>query len=77
MSAHELLKLPAVVKGIGPFESMLRERAEVPVAEPTHPDLKQAKEHPSEKIQPKSSPAQKTSPFNFFEPERPRQGISI
>jgi conjugative relaxase-like TrwC/TraI family protein len=79
MTAHELFKLPAAAIVIDPFESMLRKKVTIPVPEPVHPVIKPEKEHPAEKIRPTESPKEnpQKKPFNYFEPERPNQGISL
>jgi hypothetical protein len=79
MTAHEMLKLPAAANVVDPFESMLREKTAISSPESLHPDLKQEKVHAHEKIQPTTSPrkSQQLKPFNYFEPEPPRQGISV
>lgn len=79
MTAHELLKLPAPTNVIDPFESMLREKIPIPVPEPLCPAMKPEKEHVAEKVQATTSPreSQNMKPFNYFEPGRPRQGISL
>jgi conjugative relaxase-like TrwC/TraI family protein len=75
MTAHELLKVPSAANTIDPFESMLREKAD----ESIPPDLKQKKDHPGGKIRPAVVPRQnqQIKPFVFFEPDQPRQGISL
>jgi hypothetical protein len=79
MTAHELLKLPAAANIIDPFESMLRERVAIPSSEPLRPDFKREKVHPAKKVQPTVSPREspQIKPFNYFEPEQTRGGISI
>ena len=79
MTAHELLKLPAVAIVIDPFESILREKATIPPPEPLGQDLKREKEDPAKKVQAKESPHESphVKPFNYFKPDRPRQGISL
>jgi conjugative relaxase-like TrwC/TraI family protein len=79
MTAHELLNLPAAANVIDLFESILREKATIPPPEPLRPDLKREKGHPAKKVQPTVSPREshQMKPFNYLEPERPRQGISI
>jgi hypothetical protein len=77
MAAHELLKLSAPANVIDTFESMLRVNVVAPSAEQIDSDLKRENEHHGNKIQP-TGPAQQSqqmNPFNFSEPERPRQGI--
>jgi ATP-dependent exoDNAse (exonuclease V) alpha subunit len=77
LSAHEMFRLPVPASSTDPFESMLRE--EVPAPEPVRPDLKQEKDHDDQKIHPTTSPgkSQQLKPFSYFEPEQPRQGISL
>ncbi len=79
MTAHELLKFPVAANVVDPFESMLREKEAIPTTQPLPPDTERKKEHPVEKIQPAESPkeSRKLKPFNCFEPERTRRGISI
>ncbi len=78
LSAHEMLRLPVSASTTDPFELMLREKVGIPADEPVRPDLKQEKDHADEKIQRATSPgeSQQLKPFNYFEPEQPRQGIS-
>jgi hypothetical protein len=58
---------------------MLREKTVIPSPKPVRPDLKREKDHTDEKIQSTTSPqkSQQLKPFNYFEPEQPRQGISL
>jgi conjugative relaxase-like TrwC/TraI family protein len=79
MTAHELLKLPAPANVIDPFESMLRQKAANLSTEPSSPDLTSRKEQVDEKLQPTEKPKEspRLEPFNYSEPERPRQGISL
>jgi hypothetical protein len=78
MTAHELLKLPASANTVDPFESMLRDRVAIPSSESLAPDLKHKKD-PAQKIKPTESPSKsyQNKPADNFEPERPRQGISL
>ena len=79
MAAHELLKLSAPAEVMDTFESMLREKVVVPSAEWKDPDLTRENEDHGNKIQPTgpASQSQQMNPFNFSEPERARQGISL
>jgi conjugative relaxase-like TrwC/TraI family protein len=79
MTAHELLRLPTPTNIINPFESLLREKVGISAPEPVRPDLKHEKDHPAEKVRATESPEEipRIKPFNYFEPEPPRQGISI
>jgi conjugative relaxase-like TrwC/TraI family protein len=79
MTAHELLKLPVVATVIDPFEAILRERTKDSSPEPERQDLKQEKEHPTEKIKPTvpSQQSQQVKPSHDFEPKQFRRGISI
>jgi hypothetical protein len=73
MTAHELLEQPVRVNVIDPFESMLCEKVSIPVPEPASPATKPEKVRPTESR--KESPQIK--PFNYFELERPKGGISL
>jgi hypothetical protein len=79
LTAHELLKLPVVATVIDPFEAILRERTKDSSPEPERQDLKQEKEHPTEKIKPTvpSQQSQQVKPSHDFEPKQFRRGISI
>ncbi|MCE0497397.1 MAG: AAA family ATPase [Methylacidiphilales bacterium] len=79
VTAHELLKLPVPANVIDPFESLLREKISIPEPESLRPAMKPEKEHSAEKVQAKESPdeSQQMKPFIYFEPEHPRQGISL
>jgi len=79
LSAHELLKLPAAPNVIDPFESILREKAAIPMPEQLRPDTKQEKQHADKKVHPtvSSQESQQLKPFNYFKPKQTRHGISI
>jgi conjugative relaxase-like TrwC/TraI family protein len=79
ITAHELLKVPIIATGVDPFEAILRERTKESSSEPERQDLKQEKEHPTEKIKPTvpSQRSQQLKPFDDFEPKQIRRGISI
>jgi len=79
MTAHELLKLPAPANVIDPFEAILREKIPVPAPEPLRPAMKPKNEHVAVKADPTESAHEgpQMKPFNYFKPERPRQGMSI
>jgi conjugative relaxase-like TrwC/TraI family protein len=79
VTAHELLKLPSAPSIIDPFDSMLREKAEIPAPEQLRPALKSESARPFKKVQAKESPQknQQQKPFTHFEPERTGHGISL
>jgi len=79
VSSLELLRLHVVASIIDPFDAILREKANISSAEPGPQDLKQEKEHSTEKIQPteESRESQQIKSSTYSEPERGRQGISI
>jgi conjugative relaxase-like TrwC/TraI family protein len=72
MTAHELLKLPVPSNVIDPFETMLQKVA-IRTPKPVHPAIKPEKDRPL--VPAEESPHMK--PFNYFEPERQRPGISL
>jgi conjugative relaxase-like TrwC/TraI family protein len=79
MTAHELLKLPAPTNAVDPFDAILREKIPGPAPEPLRAAMKSEKEHPAEKVK-ATEPNQEShhlKPVSYFEPERPKRGISI
>ena len=79
MTAHELLKLPVATNIVDPFESMLRDKISIPSSEKLTPEPKQKVEPVTEKVCPAEPPREtpRLRTFSYFEPEHPRQGISI
>jgi hypothetical protein len=79
MTAHELLRLPAAPNVTDPFESILRQKIPIPVPEPIRPDLKRERQQSVKKVHHTASPREshQRKPFNYFQPERPRRGISL
>jgi hypothetical protein len=79
MTAHELLKLPVTTNIIDPFESILREKVADLSSEKLSPEPKQEKQYAADKVNVAVSPQEnpRPKPFRYFEPERPRHGISL
>jgi hypothetical protein len=79
MTAHELLKLPAPANVIDPFEALMREKIPIPVPESLRPAMKPKKEYVAVKVHPTESAHEspRMKPFNYFEPDHPKHGISI
>jgi len=79
MTAHELLKLPVSANVIDPFESILREKVADLSSGKLSPEPKQEKQYADEKVNAAVSPQKnpRPKPFRYFEPERPRHGISL
>ncbi len=79
MTAHEMLKLPVTINVIDPFESILREKVADLSSEKLSPEPKHEKPCADEKVNAAVSPQEnpRPKPFRYFEPERPRHGISL
>lgn len=79
MTAHEMLKLPVTTNVIDPFESIMREKVADLSSKKLSPEPKQEKPCAAEKVNAAVSPHvnPRPKPFRYFEPERPRHGISL
>jgi conjugative relaxase-like TrwC/TraI family protein len=79
MTAHELFKLPVPVNVIDPFESILRGTVATTEPESVGPAIKPESENSAERTQAEEfyQECARRKPFNYFEPECPRQGISL